>query len=354
MQLINAMPRSTNRRHLTTFICMSVFLLLLLAYLSFGAVSLPVNEIFSVLSHLFQGQLDAAQQQYPQTTAVLVHIRLPRALTAILAGSALALAGACMQGLFRNPLASPDILGVSAGSSFGAVTAITTGAALVHPLMIPAFSIAAALTTAGVVYLIALRGAAGHQLLFLILTGLALSSLLNGAISAMLLMARQYEVSQFIFWTMGGLEGRMWTNLIWPGPFLIAAIACTLRMAPSLNLIALGEENAHGMGLNVRRCRQEILLLSALLTALAISLAGPIGFIGLMVPHLVRLLTGPDHRRLLPLSVLAGAAFVLVADLIGRCLIAPHEIKVGIITSVLGGSYFIYLIARLQKQGNNL
>jgi iron complex transport system permease protein len=259
-----------------------------------------------------------------------------------------------MQGLFRNPLASPDILGVSAGSSLGAVIAITTGFSLLHPLIIPLFSIIGALITAGLVYLIALRTASQRQLLFLILTGLALSSLLNGAVSATLLMAQQYEISQFIFWTMGGLEGRLWSHVLWPAPLLIIILILSMKQAAALNLITLGEENAHGMGLNVKQHRQVTLLLSASLTALAISIGGPIGFIGLMVPHLVRLVIGPDHRKLLPIAAITGACFVLTADLLGRCLLAPHEIKVGIITSIMGGSYFIYLITRIQKQGATL
>ncbi|TCS43255.1 FecCD family ABC transporter permease [Reinekea marinisedimentorum] len=329
-------------------------LLLLLAYLSFGAIQLPVAEILQVLKLTLSGSFEQAQQAYPKTAAILVHIRLPRAIAAMLTGAALALAGACMQGLFRNPLASPDILGVSAGSSLGAVIAITTGMSLIHPLMIPLFSITGALLTAGLVYLIALRTASQRQLLFLILTGLALSSLLNGAVSATLLMARQYEISQFIFWTMGGLEGRLWPHVLWPAPFLLVIGLISLRQSTALNLITLGEENAHGMGLNVKQHRQKTLLLSASLTALAISIGGPIGFIGLMVPHLVRLIIGPDHRKLLPIAAITGSCFVLLADLLGRCLLAPHEIKVGIITSVIGGSYFIYLIARIQKQGATL
>lgn len=349
MNFIDRLPRSISYSLSTLLITA-----LLLAYLSFGAIKLPVAEIIQVLKLTLSGAFDIAQQKYPTTTAILIHIRLPRAIAAILAGSALALAGACMQGLFRNPLASPDILGVSAGSSLGAVIAITTGMSLLHPLMIPLFSIAGALTTAGLVYLIALRTASQRQLLFLILTGLALSSLLNGAVSATLLMAQQYEISQFIFWTMGGLEGRLWSHVLWPAPLLIVIVTLSLRQAAALNLITLGEENAHGMGLNVKQHRQTTLLLSASLTALAISIGGPIGFIGLMVPHLVRLIIGPDHRKLLPVAALTGSCFVLLADLLGRCLLAPHEIKVGIITSIIGGSYFIYLIARIQKQGATL
>lgn len=325
--------------------------ILFLAYLAIGAVDLPINEILSVLKYAIRGELDIAQTLFPRTTAILIHIRLPRALAAILAGTALALAGAAMQGLFRNPLASPDILGISAGSSLGAVLAITLGLSTLHPLVLPSFAITGALSTALLVYVLALRTDMIHQLLFIILAGLALSSLLTGAISATLLMAQQYEISQFIFWTMGGLEGRLWSHVLWPMPAIILLCALLLRLSPALNVMSLGEENAHGMGLNVVKTRQWVLLFSALLTALAISIAGPIGFVGLMIPHLIRLLIGPNHRRLMPMSAFAGGWFVLAADLIGRSIIPPHEIKVGIITAIVGGSYFIYLIVRIQRRG---
>jgi iron complex transport system permease protein len=325
--------------------------LLFILSLSLGAVSLPVSEIVEVLKLVVLGNIDLAQQSYPKTTAILLHIRLPRAFAAILSGAALAIAGAATQGMFRNPLASPDILGISAGSSLGAVIAITTGAAVMHPLVIPGASIIGALCAALLVYLLALRSSATNQLLFVILSGLALSSLLSGATSAALLMAQQYEISQFIFWTMGGLEGRLWVHVLWPAPGIVLVAWWLYRQAQPLNLIALGEENAHGMGLNVQRTQHSTLIGSAFLTALAISISGPIGFIGLMIPHFVRLVIGPDHRSLMPYSAIFGALFVLMADLLGRTLIAPHEIKVGIITALIGGSYFVFLILRIQKQG---
>jgi len=328
--------------------------ILLIAYLALGAVKLPVVELLAVVKYLLLADVDTARELYPRTTAILLHIRLPRAFAAILAGSALALAGAAMQGLFRNPLASPDILGISAGSSLGAVISITTGVSMMHPLITPSFSIVGAITSAWLVYLLALRTAIMQQLLFIILSGLALSSLLSGATSATLLMAQQYEISQYIFWTMGGLEGRMWPHVLWPAPIIIIIGVLLVRLASALNLISLGEVNAHGMGLNVERTRQLTLIFSAVLTALAISISGPIGFIGLMVPHLVRLINGPNHKTLLPLSAFVGAWFVLAADLLGRWVIAPHEIKVGIITAIVGGSYFIYLIVRMQKSGRLL
>lgn len=337
----------------TLLISLLVFIapVLFVLYLAAGAVALPMTEVASVLKFALLNQSELARELYPRTTAILLHIRLPRAIAALLAGGALALAGAASQGLFRNPLASPDILGISAGSSLGAVIAITGGLSMIHPLIIPAASVIGALGTAALVYLLAMRSALLQQLLFVILAGLALSSLLSGATSAALLMARQYEISQFVFWTMGGLEGRMWAHVLWPAPAIIAVSLLLMKQRHALNLIAFGEENAHGMGLNVIRAQRLTLFGSAVLTALAISIAGPVGFVGLMIPHLVRLMIGPNHRRLLPVSALVGGLFVLLADLLGRTLIAPHEIKVGVLTALIGGSYFIYLIVRIQQRG---
>lgn len=325
--------------------------MILLLYLALGSVQLPFIETLNVLKLYVLNQAATAESLYPKTNAILIHIRLPRAFAAILAGSALALAGAAMQGLFRNPLASPNVLGISAGSSLGAVIVITTGLSMVHPLLLPSFSVVGALATAALVYVLSIRTANTQQLLFIILTGLAISSLLSGATSALLLIAAQYEVSQYVFWTMGGLEGRMWQHSLWPAPFIIVTAILLFRKSQALNLLSLGEENAHGMGLNVQSSRKLILILSSILTALAISIAGPIGFIGLMVPHLVRLIVGPNHKILLPISAYVGAMFVLVADLVGRTIMPPYEIKVGIITAIVGGAYFIYLIIRYQKYG---
>lgn len=324
--------------------------LILLLYLALGAVSLPLNETIQCLVDLVLHGENYVRQEYPRTSAILLHIRIPRSIAAILSGGALALSGAAMQGLFKNPMASPDVMGISAGASLGAVLGITLGVAVYHPLMVPIFSIVGALLTATFVFVLAGRGGA-MQLLFVILAGLAISSLLGGAVSAILLFSQEYEVSQFIFWTMGGLEGRMWQHILWPAPFILIFSYLTFRLGKPLNLLSIGEENAHGMGLDVRSTKIQVLVYTSVLTSLAISISGPIGFIALMVPHLVRLIFGPDHRILLPLSMYVGAMFVLLSDLLGRWLISPHEIKVGIITSILGGTYFVFLIIRYQRMG---
>ncbi|PSV51311.1 iron ABC transporter permease [Photobacterium sp. GB-1] len=326
-----------------------IFIITVIAYLSLGSVSIPITDITGLLhTYLVQGS-HAAAEQYPLANAIVLHIRLPRACAAILAGGALALAGACSQGLFKNPLASPDILGISAGSSFAAVITIVTGISATAIGWLPLFTTIGALTSALLVYMLAAKS--HQQGLFIILAGLAVSSLLGGLTMGVLLTAQQYEISEFVFWTMGGLDSRIWQQLLWPTPIIVIAAIVLLRHGQVLNLLALGEQNAHGMGVNVRRSRFTLLVLTTVLTAMAIAVAGPIGFIGLIVPHLVRLLLGPDNRRLLPFSAIFGALFLLLCDLLARTVIAPNELKTGIITAVIGGIYFIALLIRSQYQG---
>ena len=191
----------------------------------------------------------------------------------------------------------------------------------------------------------------GTHLLYLVLAGLAVSSLLSGLVSGVLIMTQEYALSQFFFWTMGGMEGASWSRVLPPLPFMGIAMVILLALSQPLNLLSLGEEQAFSLGVSPEKLKLIILITASTLTALAVAVAGPIGFVGLMIPHGIRLLTGPNHRSLLPLSALGGATFLLVADLIGRTLIAPREIKTGIITSLIGGPYFIYLILRHRKGG---
>lgn len=323
-----------------------------LAALALGAVTLPLGSVVRILAGLvLPGGIDPAELDAPmrRVYAILFHIRFPRAVAAVFAGLALGVSGAAVQGLFRNPMASPDILGISAGSSLGAVLAIVSGLFVLHPLALPAAAFVGALAAATFVYAIA-SSRAGTHLIFVILAGLAVSSLLSGLVSAVLVFAEEYALSQFIFWTMGGLEGRTWANVTAPLPFIVVIAVVLVGFANPLNLLSLGEEQAHSLGVRVELVKVSVLVLASMLTAMAISLAGPIAFIGLMVPHLVRMITGPNHRTLLPYAGLAGAVFLLVSDLVARLILAPYEIKTGIVTAIIGGPYFIFLIIRYQRR----
>ncbi|MFP4508836.1 MAG: FecCD family ABC transporter permease [Spirochaetaceae bacterium] len=345
---------AVGKRFVAPVILSAALVVSLAAAVGLGSVTVPLRSILDVLGLLLSPDdvdLSALPRELRSAYSILYHIRFPRAVAAVFAGGALALSGAAVQGLFRNPMAGPDILGISAGSSLGAVLAIVSGIAVLHPLAVPGAAFLGALAAALFVYVVA-SGRGGTQLLFVILAGLAVSSLLSGLVSAVLIFAEEHAVSQFIFWTMGGLEGRSWSTVVPPLPFVAGLSLVMMGFSSSLNLLTLGDEQAHSLGVRVEALKVGILVTAAMLTAMAIALAGPIAFIGLMVPHLVRLLTGPDHRTLLPYSLAAGAIVLLLSDLIGRYAFRPYEIRTGIVTAVIGGPYFIFLILRYQKRGS--
>ena len=338
------------RQRKTAILLLLVLLLAALVLLSIGsgAVRVPPSSILRLLLNGigFRSVEPPAEMQ----RNIVLYIRLPRVLAAILVGAALAMGGVAMQGLFRNPMASPDILGVSTGASLGAVIAVSTGLFAVNMFFLPLLAIAGALLASTLIYLVSsYKGKT--SLLFVVLAGLAISSLFNGLVSAILLFSQEYEVSQFIFWTMGGLEGRMWKHVLLPLPILLPGVAVLYLFNRELNLFALGEESAHSLGMHVERTKRIILAITAVITGMAISISGPVGFVGLLIPHLFRMLIGPDHRLLMPVSAVGGALFLLTSDLLGRILIPPFEIRVGIITAVLGSPYFLYLIIRYQRKG---
>jgi iron complex transport system permease protein len=320
----------------------------LLAGVSIGAVRVPIAEVLRMAARA----LGFAGLPQPDATHLIIiaTLRLPRVLAAALVGGSLAVAGVAMQGLFRNPMASPEILGISAGGSLGAVAAITTGLASASVLVLPAATALGALLAAALIYGIAsTRG--GTSLLFIVITGMAVSSLFNGLVSGMLLFSKQYELSAYLFWTMGDFEGRGWQHLALAAPVLVPGVAALALFSRELNLFTLGEEGARALGMGVETVKRLLLALAALVTGAAISVAGPVGFVGLLVPHLLRLLVGPDHRVLVPASALGGAVFLLGCDLLGRSVAPPFQIRVGIITAVLGSPYLLWLVVRAQRRG---
>jgi len=280
-----------------------------------GAVPVPPISVLSMAARAVGLRVFAAPDA---TTAIIIsQLRLPRVVAAMLVGCSLAVCGVVMQGLFRNPMASPEILGVSAGGSLGAVVAITSGLAAVSQLLMPVLTIAGALLATTLIYLLSSsRGTT--SLLFIIIAGMAISALCGGLTSGLLLFARQYEVSQYVFWTMGGLDGRTWQHVLFSAPVLLPGVLALIFFSRELNLFSLGEEGAHSLGVPVERVKRLLLALSAVITGVAISVSGPIGFVGLLVPHLLRMLVGPDHRRLIPASALGGSLFLVLCDLVGR------------------------------------
>jgi iron complex transport system permease protein len=339
------------RKTLTFIILGAGLVASLLLAVGIGAVRVPPLSFVKLILH------DIGIRSVPLPDArdvtIIVLLRLPRLLSALLVGSALAVCGVAMQGLFRNPMASPEILGISAGGSLGAVIAITSGLASWSLVTMPLFTIAGALLSALMIYLLSTsRGTT--SLLFIVISGLAISSLFNGLTSALLLFSKEYEVSQYIFWTMGGLDGRTWQHILFSAPLLVPGIVAISFFARELNLLTLGEEGALSLGVRVERTKRILLALCAIVTGVAISVTGPIGFVGLLIPHLFRFLVGADHRSLIPASALGGALFLVLCDLLGRSILPPFEIRVGIITAILGSPYLLSLIVRTQRRSSKV
>ena len=330
------------RTRLAIPVLLALLALTFLASLAFGELRLSFGQVIGAL--VGHGGDDIAR-------TVVRDFRLPRALVGLAVGAALGASGAVMQAFFRNPLASPGLLGVSSGGALGAVAVLALGPMLGTGLgfatasmwALPLASIIGAFGATGAVIMLARSGAGTERLL---LSGVALNALLGAGTSFLLTTTvGHFEVNaQILFWLMGGLENRSWEH-VWMGvPAILAACLLLLPLGRAMNLLSLGEQSAQSLGVDVRRLRRRLILLSTLLTALATAVAGIVGFVGLVVPHVLRLAFGPDHRRLLPYSMLGGATFVLVCDLVTRTF--PLGLRLGVVTSLIGGPFFLWLLRR--------
>lgn len=283
---------------------------------------------------------------------VLYDIRLPRLAMGLLVGAALAVSGVLLQGLFRNPLADPGIVGVGAGASLGAVLAIVLGGVL--PPAIRALTgghlVALAACAGGWLITVALYRIASSggrtQVATLLLAGIALGALAAAATGVLIFLADDSQLRDLTFWSMGSLAGATWGKLLAILPMIGSALLLAPRLGRGLNALALGEAQALHMGIDVQRLKRLTVLATALATGAAVAVSGGIGFVGIVVPHLLRLAAGPDHRRLIPQSALLGAALLILADLASRLIVAPAELPIGIITALLGAPVFLWILLR--------
>ena len=284
---------------------------------------------------------------------ILYFIRLPRILVAISIGMALAIAGAVIQGVFGNPLADPGIMGVVSGASTGAVIAVALGLSSVSAYYMPSFAFIGALTALGITMLLSwYKGRMDPRIL--LLAGVAISMLLGSLTSGILTLMNEYRLKEFLFWMVGSLEYRRWDHVDIALPAIAVGTAIIIALSKHLNILVMGEVEARAVGMNTNRYRMIFLLLSAMMTAISVCVGGSISFVGLVVPHMVRLLVGPDHRLVIPASALGGACFVLLCDTLGRTLFHPVDIRVGIMTALLGTPYFLFLLHRLKVKGGSL
>lgn len=328
-----------------------VLLVVIVAGTAVGAVYVPFFDTFRIILKNI-GLLPNASFAQGQEPIIFL-VRFPRVAVAALAGTGLGASGAVMQGMFRNPMADPGILGISSGAGLGAVLAIKLGAVAAGMFVMPVFAFAGALLAITVIYILSYRKGK-VPVLTLILSGIAISTFLGAITNIVLTLSYDYQVKEFLFWSTGGLEGRRWEHFKLIVIPVLVSVILMLLFSRDLNVLLMGEEEAKSVGLNTGRLRTILLILVSTATASAVCVTGAISFVGLIVPHIIRLLVGPDHRLLLPASAVGGAIFLVVCDLISRVVAIPYELGVGIITALLGAPYFLYLLLKSKKEGGAL
>ena len=330
------------------------FILLLLALLFIalmifgvlqGPVDIPLTNIYTILK---QSLFSTVQSTVPNwQSSIILDVRLPRMIIASLAGASLALCGLVMQGMFRNPLASPSILGVSSGASLGAVIAIYFGFSLISAWAIPLLAFIGAGISLSIVYRVA-SSRGQTSVATLLLSGVAIGALNVSAISLLLALSlSNWDVARMIiYWTMGGLDGRTWDHVLIILPIALSGFILLLFYSKQLDLLLLGEQHAMSVGVDVRKTRRNLLLISTAMVGASVSVVGGIGFIGLVVPHILRLLLGPSHRYLLPACLFGGAILLLAADLFLNTFFNQQVIPLGVITAALGAPFFLFLLIK--------
>lgn len=334
----------SHHAHQLTLLLVGVLLMAMLASLAIGASG---TSLWQALWDVARGEELELRER-----VVLWDIRLPRTLMGVAVGAALAVSGATMQGLFRNPLADPGLIGVSAGAGFGAIVAIVLGGLLPLALrdtlgyyLVPIAAFVGSWASTLILYHVSTRRGR-TSVATMLLAGIGLGAL-TGAISGVLIyIADDAQLRTLTFWGMGSIAGATWSKLLAALPLMLAALIATPFIAKGLNGLALGEAAASHMGIDVQRTKNVAILAVAAAVGAAVAVSGGIGFVGIVVPHLLRLAVGPDHTYLLRNSALLGATLLLVADIISRMVIAPAELPIGIIMAVIGGPFFLWILLR--------
>lgn len=330
-------------------LALSVLCLLAMAVSLFtGASGVSATDAFGI----WLGLADADAEAAARTMLVVNEIRLPRMVLGILVGASLAVAGVVTQGMFRNPLADPGLVGVSAGAGLGAVLFIVLGGSVLAPISalfgiyaVPLGAFLGGALTTVVLYRVATsRGRT--EIATMLLAGIAIGALSGAITGVMVYIANDQQLRDLNFWGLGSLAGANWTKVMASAPFMLGGVGVSLLLWRGLNALTLGESAAHHMGVDVQRLKNVAIGAVAACVGAAVAVSGGIGFVGIVVPHLLRILIGPDHRFLLPASALLGASFLLAADAISRVIVAPAELPIGIVTAAVGGPFFLYILLR--------
>ncbi len=320
-----------------------------------GAVAIAPGQVLAILADRVGIALPWGFEA--RQAMVLWGIRLPRVVLGVVVGAGLAVSGAAMQGLFRNPLADPGLIGVSSGAALAAVVVIVLGGTLAGGLsatlgatLLPAAAFAGGALATVVVYRLATAGGR-TSVATMLLAGIAINAVAGAGTGLMTFIADDDQLRDLMFWTLGSLGGATWQSLAVVAPCILVCVGAAPFLARPLNAMLLGEAEARHLGVETQRLKRLVIALSALAVGAAVAVSGIIGFVGLVVPHLLRLALGPDHRTLLPGSALLGGALLLGADLLARTVVAPAELPIGIVTALVGGPFFLWLLLRQRRRG---
>lgn len=352
-KILTKMQKS-DRSHLgkiTMIILIPIFIISILCGLLLGQSDVSLIR----LGLLFLQGENLEKIQATHDYLVLIDIRLPRVLLGILVGSALAVCGVLMQGLFRNPLADPGIVGVSAGASFGAVTFIVLGHFIpIHiSYTVGSFGIVLSAFLCSLVMTLLLYAIATHNkktsIVTMLLAGIAISAFINALIGILIFKANDLQIRDITFWSLGSLVGTSMTKVLIAAPFIISGLCAAPFLANGLNALALGEAVAGHLGFPVQRLKNTCIILVALMCGAAVAISGGIGFVGIVIPHLLRLIIGPNHRYLIICSALLGACLVIFADYFARIVVYPAELPIGIITALIGAPFFLWILLRQRE-----
>jgi iron complex transport system permease protein len=314
-----------------------------------GAIDIPLGTAARIVVRGLLG--DRVDDPADPQALIIWAVRAPRVIVAALVGAALAVAGVQMQGLFQNPMASPDVVATSTGAALGAVASIIWGLAQRSIVWLPAFAFLGALASLTVVYVLTTRRGR-TPVAVLLLSGVAINALL-GAMIAFLVTLHwvRYEVAQeVLFWMQGGLDNRTWAHVWMAAPPILVGLAISLVLARDLDLFLSGEDTAASLGVEIEQVKRSVLVVAALLTGASVAVSGIVGFVGLIVPHAVRMVVGPSHRRVVPASAIAGATFLIAADIVARTVHRPEEIALGVITAACGAPFFLWLLSRYRRE----
>jgi iron complex transport system permease protein len=321
-----------------------LLLLAILVAVSVGAIPVPLATVWSILGNRLAPGL-VTPDWTPAREAIVWDIRFPRALLAALVGAGLGITGAALQSVTRNPLADPHLLGISSGGAFGAIAALLHTGLFLGLLTVPLMAFGGSLGATFLVLAVArVTGATSADRL--VLAGVAVSFIILAGANILIFLGDPKATHTVVFWMLGGLGLAQWSHLVYPVAVLVPAGLWLWTQAPALNAMSLGDETAASLGIPVARFRLTVFVAGALITGVMVAFSGLIGFVGLMMPHLVRFAVGGDNARVLPLSALAGAIFLVAADTVARVVMAPEDMPIGIVTGLVGGVFFLWLMAR--------